>query len=657
QQGFGNASDPGPDVAGRVLLWEGETIFPQSSEGVAGGTPPRSDGDRSIQVGPRLYGNGTPRGILLSPNLQFFVEVGDMGESISRFGGNTQGEAGDSEGPSSANVTWTRNPNCNGGQCITNGGIDGGDYAKHSEWFSANRDVVMQIGIELGDCSCGGRPLPFCPTDITGPESERDTLTDVFDLLALLGNWGTLAPPRPLGDVAPLPFGDNQANVTDLLAMLGAWGPCPNPNVDCEGLPNTRASVFEGVHSFVLEGTIDGPSRPSTNDINDLLNGPTSCGWFDYGVDAIPGGFRWGDAFGIDAVLGTEGGDIWFLYTATCTGPVTIATQSACGPGEIADTILEVYEYVACPTEWTQLIACDDSSGSGCGDHASLGLEVTRSDEFLIRIGGKFGEQGTGSLSILHEQFGTPDCNTNGFLDSYDICIGTSFDCNFNLIPDECETDCNTNGVPDDCDISRGDSEDCDANGIPDECDPDCDLDGVNDACQSQFLAGSGPLSPFGNGAPQSVLLTNLPVALSDVTFAFFASADLADASQAVDLFIDGYYVATVFVDTAGLCTIPGDREDFVYGRAFFNILYTLDGDTDALIELVPVGVIDETACGGASFVEVSLKYFIEPTPGDNGTTQDCNDNGVWDLCDVAPGGGSLDVNGNGQPDECEGLK
>lgn len=49
--------------------------------------------------------------------------------------------------------------------------------------------------------------------------------------------------------------------------------------------------------------------------------------------------------------------------------------------------------------------------------------------------------------------------------------VEPSVDCNWNGVPDECETDCNSNGVADECDIRDGTSTDCNENGIPDECD------------------------------------------------------------------------------------------------------------------------------------------------------------------------------------------
>ncbi|MEH0021911.1 MAG: hypothetical protein V6Z89_19810 [Desulfobacter sp.] len=81
------------------------------------------------------------------------------------------------------------------------------------------------------------------------------------------------------------------------------------------------------------------------------------------------------------------------------------------------------------------------------------------------------------------------DCNNNGILDSIDIQVGTSTDCDGNGIPDECDPDCNQNGVPDACDIADGISNDCNLNGIPDICDlengtsMDCNQNGTPDEC------------------------------------------------------------------------------------------------------------------------------------------------------------------------------
>jgi hypothetical protein len=80
-----------------------------------------------------------------------------------------------------------------------------------------------------------------------------------------------------------------------------------------------------------------------------------------------------------------------------------------------------------------------------------------------------------------------PDCNGNGVVDGCDLIGGTSDDCNSNGIPDECDPagDCNTNGVQDICDIGAGTSEDCNFNYVPDECEPDddCNTNGIQDIC------------------------------------------------------------------------------------------------------------------------------------------------------------------------------
>ncbi|MCA9253354.1 MAG: S8 family serine peptidase [Phycisphaerales bacterium] len=95
----------------------------------------------------------------------------------------------------------------------------------------------------------------------------------------------------------------------------------------------------------------------------------------------------------------------------------------------------------------------------------------------------------------------TGDCNLNGVDDTQDVIGGTSFDCNANLIPDECEpdVDCNSNGTRDICDIGGGASFDVNANNIPDECEPDCNANNLPDSYEiDEGLIGDCN----GNGTP-----------------------------------------------------------------------------------------------------------------------------------------------------------
>lgn len=83
-------------------------------------------------------------------------------------------------------------------------------------------------------------------------------------------------------------------------------------------------------------------------------------------------------------------------------------------------------------------------------------------------------EAGIDALRICQLDIG--DCNVNCIDDADDIANFTSFDCNGNGTPDECEDgvapcDCNNNGINDAIDLSMGTSADCNSNGVPDECD------------------------------------------------------------------------------------------------------------------------------------------------------------------------------------------
>ncbi len=114
---------------------------------------------------------------------------------------------------------------------------------------------------------------------------------------------------------------------------------------------------------------------------------------------------------------------------------------------------------------------------------------------------------------------GTADCNFNMMPDNCDManCGGNPAcgDCNSNGIMDSCDIaacngvtacgDCNHNGVPDGCDISAATSVDIDpANGIPDECEfvaipstPSADPSGQS---KTRFISFSVPASAVAGG-------------------------------------------------------------------------------------------------------------------------------------------------------------
>lgn len=106
------------------------------------------------------------------------------------------------------------------------------------------------------------------------------------------------------------------------------------------------------------------------------------------------------------------GGDLWYTYTPSLTGTVSINT---CDAG--FDTRLAVYDS-ACSTAPGQLIASDDD---GCGEPGGGSRVFFRGESgvyYLIRIGGAGAARGSGTLIVR----GCPaDFNRDGGVDGADI--------------------------------------------------------------------------------------------------------------------------------------------------------------------------------------------------------------------------------------------
>ncbi len=71
----------------------------------------------------------------------------------------------------------------------------------------------VDVGGNTFDEFCDGET---CDTDVNG-----DSVTDVSDILAIIGNWG------PCNACDADINEDGLVDVSDLLACIGAWGPCP----------------------------------------------------------------------------------------------------------------------------------------------------------------------------------------------------------------------------------------------------------------------------------------------------------------------------------------------------------------------------------------------------------------------------------------------
>ena len=87
--------------------------------------------------------------------------------------------------------------------------------------------------------------------------------------------------------------------------------------------------------------------------------------------------------------------DIWYCYTATCTGE---AVASLCGSDY--DTKLAVYSGCTCPTG-VPLDCSDDDCGAGVENVQSrVTFSATAGQSYLIRVGGYNGDTGDGQLTL-----------------------------------------------------------------------------------------------------------------------------------------------------------------------------------------------------------------------------------------------------------------
>ncbi|MCH2162535.1 MAG: M12 family metallo-peptidase, partial [Phycisphaerales bacterium] len=108
--------------------------------------------------------------------------------------------------------------------------------------------------------------------------------------------------------------------------------------------------------------------------------------------------------------------DVWFAYTAECTGIVTVGTCDA-----DFDSRILLYQGTDCPSESTSVLACEDDT---CGDDAQVTSVVLEGSTILIRVGSPQSDEGEGTLVIDCEPFDAPcpsDLNGDDAIDGADL--------------------------------------------------------------------------------------------------------------------------------------------------------------------------------------------------------------------------------------------
>ena len=121
----------------------------------------------------------------------------------------------------------------------------------------------------------------------------------------------------------------------------------------------------------------------------------------------------------------TTGPNIWYVYTATQSGGVTV---SLCGSSY--DTTLAVYDGSDCPPKLEDLIRCNDDF---CGKQSEVTFYVSAGRDYLIEIGGWEGYTGQGVLNISYEMvpYGRPsndDCdNATSVGNVTDLAFNTTY--------------------------------------------------------------------------------------------------------------------------------------------------------------------------------------------------------------------------------------
>ncbi|MCP4835046.1 MAG: hypothetical protein GY895_09825, partial [Phycisphaera sp.] len=197
-----------------------------------------------------------------------------------------------------------------------------------------------------------------------------------------------------------------------------------------------------------------------------------------------------------------------------------------------------------------------------------------------------------------------------------------------NLITEECsDADCNNDGVPDVIQIFDG-APDCDGNGILDEC----DLNATFAASEPRTSESVADFIEFDVSA--------MADAGDTVILDLSARGDLATSTEFMFVYLDDVNLGLAFATDGASCEPVSAT--FEIPAADWN-LAGLDGTR--LIR-ISGNAIEPDACENPfTAVDVTVPVVFE----------DCNENGLWDACEIADGT-LIDTDADGISDDCDGC-
>jgi hypothetical protein len=173
-----------------------------------------------------------------------------------------------------------------------------------------------------------------------------------------------------------------------------------------------RATLFNDTYNFYsLYTSVQNPAPPASD----------ACGSAQaLTLGQTVSGTTVGSTNDGQACTGTN--DVWFRFTAPCTGTVVLDTL-----GSAFDTVLSVHS--GCPGTTNNMLACNDDAAPP-QRWSRVSLPVTRNTNYLIRIAGFSGAVGNYTLNSTlvapaNNACSTPDQMNEGAL-AFDTCGATT---------------------------------------------------------------------------------------------------------------------------------------------------------------------------------------------------------------------------------------